>query len=64
MISELTLVVFWVISSFFIGLFCMAMAEAKNRNPWLWLLLGWLFGWIALIAIAGFPVKDGINVKY
>jgi len=55
MVSEASLILFWFLSAFLIGLFCMGLAEAKNRSPWLWLALGWTCGWIALIALAGMP---------
>ena len=39
------------IASFFV-------AKAKNRNPWFWLLLGLLFSFVALLALAVLPKGD------
>ena len=34
---------------------CVAVANAKGRNPWVWGILGFLFGFITLIVIAARP---------
>lgn len=39
------------------AVFCANLAYAKKRNGFLWFLAGLAFSIIALIAIAGMPVK-------
>ena len=34
---------------------CVAVAKAKGRNPWLWGILGFFFGFLTLIVIAALP---------
>ncbi len=34
---------------------CVLVANAKGRNPWLWGILGFFFGFITLIVIAVLP---------
>ncbi len=31
------------------------VASQKNRNIWIWFFLGFLFSWIALLALAAVP---------
>ena len=44
-------VIFWLIAAFV----AMAIANEKKRNPYLWLGLGFAFGFFAVIAIAVLP---------
>jgi len=40
------------------GGFCMSLAKAKNLPTSDWFILGVIFSLIALIAIAGMPIKN------
>ena len=40
---------------FLAGLFCFNVAEEKGYNGFLWFIGGFLFSFIALIAVAGLP---------
>ena len=39
------------------GLFCFNVAEEKGYNGFLWFIGGFLFSFIALVAVAGLPDK-------
>lgn len=43
---------FWIVLSIIFGAVCAAVASSKGRSAVVWFLLGFLFGWIALIIIA------------
>ena len=45
------IIIFWLIAA----LVAMAIAKEKGRNPYLWLGLGFAFGFFAVIAIAVLP---------
>ena len=38
------------------GGFCFWLASEKNRDGQGWAILGFVFGWVALIALAGSPI--------
>ena len=46
----LPLLITWIASAFF----CASVAEAKGYSSSSWLFAGFFFGFIALIAVAGF----------
>jgi hypothetical protein len=46
------LLIFWCSC----GGFCYWLASEKNRDGTSWFFLGFIFGWIALIALAGSPI--------
>jgi len=53
--------IFWVVviaywASF--GFFCSWLAQEKGRDAQPWLLLGFLFGFIALLTLAGAPALE------
>jgi threonine/homoserine/homoserine lactone efflux protein len=47
---------------FFVAMFCSSIAREKGHNEIVWLILGFFFSFIALIAIAGMP--DLVSRKY
>ena len=49
--------IFSLIVFFIAGLFCFNVAEEKGYNGFLWFIGGFLFSFIALIAVAGLPDK-------
>ena len=49
------LFIFSLIVFFIAGLFCFNVAEEKGYNGFLWFIGGFLFSFIALIAVAGLP---------
>ena len=46
------------------ALFCAGLADAKNRSGLLWFVAGFLFGIVALIAIAGMPAGGTRTCPY
>ena len=50
MLFLLSLIVFFIA-----GIFCFNVAEEKGYNGFLWFIGGFLFNFIALIAVAGLP---------
>ena len=48
--------VIWLIAWGSCGGFCAWLASEKNRDGTSWFFLGFIFGWIALIALAGSPI--------
>ena len=46
------LLIFWCSC----GGFCYWLASEKNRDGQGWAILGFVFGWVALIALAGSPI--------
>ena len=59
--DELLIVVF-AVNVVFAG-YCCAVADAKNLTGFLWFLGGLIFGPVALIAVAGMPVKENKSAK-
>ena len=49
------LFIFSLIVFFIAGLFCFNVSEEKGYNGFLWFIGGFLFSFIALIAVAGLP---------
>ena len=49
------LFIFSLIVFFIAGIFCFNVAEEKGYNGFLWFIGGFLFSFIALIAVAGLP---------
>ncbi len=49
--------IFSLIVFFIAGLFCFNVAEEKGYNGFLWFIGGFLFSFIALIAVSGLPDK-------
>jgi threonine/homoserine/homoserine lactone efflux protein len=47
---------------FLLAMFCSSIAREKGHNEIVWLVLGFFFSFIALIAIAGMP--DLVTRKY
>ena len=56
--TVITLLIFgaWLIAWGSCGAFCAWLAGEKNRNGTSWFFLGFFFGWVALIALAGSPL--------
>ena len=48
----------WAIPPLFI---CYRIATRKGKSPGLWLFLGFLFGWIAVLVIAAAASEQGIS---
>ena len=55
--ASLWAIVLWLAIAFF----CATVASAKNLSRFSWLVGGFFFGPIALIAVAGMPVKPEIR---
>jgi hypothetical protein len=49
------------IVNFISGFLCMLVADEKNRSNFGWLMAGFITGILALIAIAGMPVKEPLK---
>lgn len=55
------MVEFWIvvfIQAFIIGLFCSFIAKERGRDTESWFLLGFLFSFIALLALIVIPIKE------
>jgi Fe2+ transport system protein B len=57
------LVVSYLACGIIIGGFCAFLAKAKNRDSAAWFFGGLFFSVIALIAIAGAPIKPPVTPK-
>ena len=53
-VITLVILFYWIS----LGFFCAWLAEEKGRNYYVWLGLGIVFGFIALISLVGAPVLE------
>lgn len=51
--NDLTII--YIVIGFVFAIFCSSISEAKGYDKVWWALIGFLFNFIALIAIAGMP---------
>ena len=47
--------IIYLILSAALGIVCMQIAQKKGRNPKLWLVVGFIFGIFAVVAVAFLP---------
>jgi len=59
-IGSLTMV--WLFTAIACSAFCSSHAAEKNRSTMAWAIGGLLFGFIALISIAGLPARPAKQV--